>query len=120
MSELAGETATARLAGLWGAVDGEGQPPSATVMELPSGGEMVVISVPGASPSNPGDAPLIAMLSDGNRHGYYTLEHGVDLGDGPITMLCEWDAAGRHFNHGVGPAPEPELFTRAVLALIAN
>ena len=48
---------------------------------------------------------------------YFVLEAGSPPGR---TVLCEWDAAGKHVNHGNGPRPDPEKFLKAIRASLSS
>lgn len=117
---LAGARASEALASVWEDLGGRADPcPEAEALDVADGLRMVIVHIPAALA--PGEAPLVALVvpedgSSAETAGYYTLEHAMDLGDGPTTLLCEWDRNGRHLNHGPGPDPRPGSFADAVLA----
>lgn len=119
LGRLEGDAATALLGSLW--EEAGGAPDGAPTVELGelAAGQMAIVRVVGASENNPGEAALVALVCRTGASGeavgeYFTLEHSMDLGDGPATMLCERSPDGRHLNHGLGPEPEVASFTEAV------
>lgn len=87
------------------------------------GSPCLVIELP--TPAAPAEAHLVAAwlaINDGPEAGqlrFFTLE-AADPAVGPATVVGEWDSERQHVNHGAGPEPSVEGFTRAITALVAR
>jgi hypothetical protein len=87
------------------------------------GSPCLVIELP--TPAAPAEAHLVAAwlaINDGPEAGqlrFFTLE-AADPALGPATVVGEWDSDRQHVNHGAGPEPSVEGFTRAITALVAR
>jgi hypothetical protein len=121
VERLTGPGAAAVLAALWEEAGGSpGREPSCQIHELAAGGRMALVTIAAASSENPGEAALVALVCRPGQDAasevaeYFTLEHSIDLGDGPATMLCERSGDGRHLNHGLGPRPDTGRFIEAL------
>lgn len=67
-------------------------------------GRMAIIELP--LPERPTEAYRLALCDVPDNPRYFTLELGEKLDGSPRTVLCEWDANGRHYNYGDGPEAE--------------
>jgi hypothetical protein len=87
------------------------------------GSPCLVIELP--APAAPAEAHLVAAwlaINDGPEAGqlrFFALE-AADPALGPATVVGEWDSDRQHVNHGAGPEPSVEGFTRAITALVAR
>ena len=127
MGRLRGDEGPAVIESLWRNDEDEGgESPALVVHDTPDAGSVAVVQMP--VPEAAGEAHFVALiLRDGNTGTHrwarcFTLERAIDLLEGnEMTMLCEWDAGGRHINHGEGPEPGQEPFLKAAFkTLIAE
>ncbi len=79
-------------------------------------GRVALITLP--PPERPTEAYRLALclLPDGAR--FFTLELGENLDGSLRTVFCEWDANGRHYNHGNGPIAGDESAFLAMTELL--
>lgn len=84
-----------------------------------AGGRVALIQCP--PPERPTEAYRLALCHVPDNPRFFTLELGENLDGSLRTVFCEWDATGRHYNHGEGPAAEDEsAFLTVVQSRIAE